>query len=258
MPLRPPQQARSRRTLNRLTEAAMELMAEKGVEQTSVAEIVERARSSVGSFYARFDGKEDFVAYLERRVWDDARERWDAAVARLEGRSLPPAQLVAGVVRLLVETNGQDRGRRRALGAATGSMARASAFHEHVLQGVKGLLLRDDRSGFRHPHPDRAVTLGYRVIAAALQELPTLTGGIGGEEERLVSELTRLYLAYLGSDEAPPAPRDRGETTRPVEGRESSADEGAPRATEDEPREPDAQPRPAREPERVDFFDVWG
>ena len=79
--VQPPKQARSQRTLERIASAALELIAEQGVEATTVAQIVSRAGSSIGSFYARFEGKHELMHYLEERVWSDARARWDDAVA---------------------------------------------------------------------------------------------------------------------------------------------------------------------------------
>ena len=79
--LREPKQLRSRRTLRRITEAALELIAETGVEGTTVHDIVERAGSSVGSFYARFGGKDDLLAYLDERIWETVELRWTEATA---------------------------------------------------------------------------------------------------------------------------------------------------------------------------------
>ena len=76
---RPPKQDRSRLTLDRIAGAALELMEEVGVEGATVAAIVKRAGASVGSFYARFPGKEDLVRYLQDRVWAEARERLSKA-----------------------------------------------------------------------------------------------------------------------------------------------------------------------------------
>ena len=72
MRINAPKQTRSRATLERISAAAVELIGEQGVEATTVAQIVARAESSVGSFYARFNTKEDLLEYL--RV---ARERID-------------------------------------------------------------------------------------------------------------------------------------------------------------------------------------
>ena len=264
----------------------MTLMSAQGVEATSVSQIVKRARSSVGSFYARFEGKDDFVRYLEARVWRDATERWDEAVERVEGRDLTTPQLVSGVVRLLVETNRDDLERRRVLGEASGSTRRAADFHDHVLDGVWGIL-RPKKEEFAHPAPRQAVAFGYRVIAGALHELPTLREGVEGwGQEALVSELTRVYLAYLGSDADPPAPRVlpdlppgdwrteelavaeayglegvdvSAETLEPIPAaaESQSPPKADPSSAPQQPVETDTEDE-EEGPERVDFFDVWG
>ena len=269
----------------------MTLMAAQGVEGTSVSQIVKRARSSVGSFYARFEGKDDFVRYLEARVWQDATERWDDAVHGVEGRDLATAELVAGVVRLLVETNRDDLERRRVLGEASGSTRLAADFHDHVMDGVWDIL-RAKKDEFAHPAPRQAVAFGYRVIAGALHELPTLREGVEGwGQEALVSELTRVYLAYLGSDADPPAPRvlpdlppgdwhaeelasaavgavgvgdvaaeTPGQVPAAAEERQPAEKAESATSTSESTSKPAETDDEVEEegPERVDFFDVWG
>lgn len=192
----------------------MSLMVDQGVEGTSVAEVVNAAQSSVGSFYARFEGKEDFVGYLEARVWADATQRWDKAVADIEGRHLSARDLVKGVVRLLIDTRKADLERRRVLGTASGSDSHAAAFHAHVLSGILDLL-RPYRSEFRHPEPEKAVRIAYAVLAGALDRLPELRSAAGGNTQVLVDEVARMFLAYLGSDTARAAIR-RVEAAIPV------------------------------------------
>ncbi len=52
-----PCQPRSQRTQDRLLDATEALLATRPFEEITVAEIVRRARRSVGSFYASFDAK---------------------------------------------------------------------------------------------------------------------------------------------------------------------------------------------------------
>src|SRR5206468_8661548 len=65
--VKPPQQARSQKTLERLLDAAEELIAEHGVASVTVSEVVRRAESSVGAFYARFPDKDALLATLHER-----------------------------------------------------------------------------------------------------------------------------------------------------------------------------------------------
>ena len=50
----PPKQARSERTAQRILDAAQALIEREGLAGLSIPEVVRRARSSTGSFYARF------------------------------------------------------------------------------------------------------------------------------------------------------------------------------------------------------------
>jgi AcrR family transcriptional regulator len=251
---RPPKQDGSRRTLDRLAESALNLMAKQGVEATSVAEIVARARSSVGSFYARFDGKSDFVRFLEDRVWDDATHRWDSAVERIADRELGTEELVTGVVRLLVETGAADLDRRRVLGTASGSPERAEEFYRHVESGITGLLL-DRRADFGHPDPRRAIGMGYRVIVGAVDQLSYLQTPSGPSEyEDVVAELAQMYLAYLQSTPSPSL-RRKPSSAMQARTRVERSSEASP-ATAEAAETGQSPSRP--ETERVDFFDVWG
>ena len=75
-----PKQARSERTLYRLLDAAEALIAEKGLAEVSIPEIVRRARSSVGGFYARFRDKNELLRALEERFYRELSVRLDDLV----------------------------------------------------------------------------------------------------------------------------------------------------------------------------------
>ena len=90
----PPKQSRSKRTLERLVGASLEILGREGPDALTVQAIVERAGSSVGSFYARFAGKEDLLDYLGERVWREAAARWDEALASRDLSGLDLRQLV--------------------------------------------------------------------------------------------------------------------------------------------------------------------
>ena len=112
-----PKQHRSRRTLQRITRAALELIAQNGVEGTTVGAIVRRAGSSVGSFYARFDGKGDLLLYLDERIWETVEQQWSEALA--DGLTNRPIdQLVRGLARLYADLDLVHRGARDAIGRA--------------------------------------------------------------------------------------------------------------------------------------------
>lgn len=216
---RPPKQTRSQQTLDRIAEAALTLMEERGVEGATVADIVNRARASVGSFYARFPGKEDLIRYLRIRVWTEARERWDEALRAESWEGHSTEAVVEGVVGLLLRSFRGDYHRRRVLGREASPDAESAAqrldFHRHVLETVTPLLL-DRKTDLTHPEPVKAIRFGYRFVVGAIREFLEWDEV---EDEELGTELARAWMGYL-------AP-----------GREEGLD---------------------REEGRVDFFDPWG
>jgi len=70
--VRAPLQERSRKTLSRILDAAWELLEKEGPEGLTVAGITRKARASVGSFYARFGGKEDLLGYMGGAALEEA------------------------------------------------------------------------------------------------------------------------------------------------------------------------------------------
>lgn len=209
---RPPKQERSRATLERILQAALEIMEERGVDGATVAAIVERADASVGSFYARFPGKGELVSHLRSHVWRKAEERWDEALAEREWSGRSAAEIVEEVASVLVHTLAEDHRSRQVLeeggeegeSGDPGGADRARAFHRHVLETVIPLL-RDREGEITHPDPDLAVDLGYRFVVGALREALDETGTTGQgpvEPGILIRELARLWTGYL----APPGP----------------------------------------------------
>lgn len=201
--VRPPKQERSRKTLRRIVAAARELVAEEGVEAATVSRVVERAGSSVGSFYARFDGKEDLLRHLEERVWTVARERWDGAMASRSWEELEMEGVVRSVTGMLVRLELEDADARRALERDGGGAGEEAArFHAHVETDVRELLLgHRDRIG--HPRPERAASVAYRWAVGGIRQLlaqPSPDGNGGLAADAVIEEATRGLLAYLGGE----------------------------------------------------------
>lgn len=199
LPPRPPKQLRSKRTLERFVRASLQILEEEGPEGLTVGAIVARAGSSVGSFYARFEGKEELLAYLGERVWREAAERWDAALESRAQAGLALAEVVEGSVRLLGDAAQTRATSLRALRGSPGAGDEAyEAFQAHVLGGVEGLLLAC-REEMVHPDPEVAVRLGLRAAMAVL-EVEDGGGDLRQDPiplERRMGEAASLLLGYL-------------------------------------------------------------
>ena len=206
-PFRPPKQARSRRTLDRISQAALGLMEEGGLEKATVASIVERAGASVGSFYARFDGKEDLVHYLQDQIWSQARDRWDASLAGQDWTSRNLEEVVEGVVTLLLRSFRADYHQREILGRERRQdeegARRVFSVHHHLLSTTTPHFLAN-REEITHQDPEWAIRLGYRFAVGAIRELLELEGAVGvvdgaASAEAIIPELSRAWAAYLGA-----------------------------------------------------------
>ena len=203
MRLHEPKQDRSRRTLRRITRAALELIAEEGVGATTVNAVVQRARSSVGSFYARFESKDALLAYLDESIWEEALERWKEATRTGWGdRGI--AEVVRGLAALYSDLELPHRTARDALsqalrGPGAGASEAAGRFRKKVREDSQRLLLRH-RDQIRNPSPDRAVDTTCRSLEACASSLSS--DGMADLCTALVRHLTG-ELPPLGPPSAP-------------------------------------------------------
>jgi AcrR family transcriptional regulator len=203
--VRPPQQARSQETLDRILDAAEALVAEKGFEDTPVAEVVSRAGSSVGAFYTRFRDKDGLFHALYERYLEQAMATADDALdpTRWEGAGV--AEILRSVVRFLVRIYREQHGLIRAFVVRNHTHAEFRARQErlshHVSDGLAALLLAR-RDEITHPDAERAARFGLTQVFATLEGAILFgelrSGSLALSDDVLAAELTRAYLAYLG------------------------------------------------------------
>jgi AcrR family transcriptional regulator len=197
----PPKQNRSRRTLERIVAASLELLATEGPSGLTVHRVVDKAESSVGSFYARFNGKEDLLDYLGERVWTEALDRWNDSLTAHDWSAHELADLVRASIGLLVDAQRSRSVYLKAIDQVSGRRAHAyDTFRAEVLSGVAGLLLtRADE--MEHSNPDLAVRLGLRATMGILDgESRAFHDRL--DREVLVDECSRLLLGYLAGADA--------------------------------------------------------
>jgi AcrR family transcriptional regulator len=197
---RAPRQERSRRTLGRIVTSARLLLAEGGIGAVTVHSVVASAPASVGSFYARFAGKEDLLEHLQKEVWGEVRAWWDAEDGGTEWEALSLEAAVARAVELLQGSLGVLAAERRALGARPEGVAAEEAFAHRARQALCTRILAH-RDQILHSDPDLAVDLGVRAVHGALLGLER-NGTAEVEPARARGELTRLFVFYLGDGAA--------------------------------------------------------
>jgi AcrR family transcriptional regulator len=90
-------QARAERRIQRLLDAAFELMDEKGTSEFTIQEVVDRSKQSLRGFYQYFDGKDELLfALLEENVRESIEDFREA----VESESKPLERLRAFTIRL--------------------------------------------------------------------------------------------------------------------------------------------------------------
>jgi AcrR family transcriptional regulator len=204
--VRPPQQARSQETLDRILDATEALVAEKGFDDTPVSEIVRRAGSSVGAFYTRFPDKDALLHGLYQRHLEQATATADDALdpVRWEGAGIP--EVLEAVVGFLVEIYREQRGLIRAFvvrnHADPAFQARRERLSHYVSERLAALLLAR-RGEIAHPDPERAAAFGLTLVFSTLDNVILFgemrSGDLALSDADLAVELTRAYLAYLGT-----------------------------------------------------------
>lgn len=207
---RPPRQARSQASHDRLLAAAEQVIAERGVANLTVQEVAHRAGLAAGTLYTRFANKDALLRAFTAGFFDRARRTADALLDDARWRAMSPRQLVAAIVRTLVKSYRAKRSLLRALHLYvrthpdTDFRAEAAAFNNDFVHRLTGLLLHH-RGAMTHPAPDRAVLLGLLVVDAAAKETILFGDGrpadLAVSDDELAATLTRLYCDLLGLPE---------------------------------------------------------
>jgi AcrR family transcriptional regulator len=172
-----------------LMRAGAEVIAERGFEAATMAEIATRAGAPIGSLYRFFPNKDALADALMRRYI----ELIDAAFEKIDSRreSSTTEAFTEALLTSLVELRGETQSAVVALlDARSDASARRSEFHDMYLRHiVRTLKLREPRLGTRKAN-DMAVVL--------LQNLKTMKSLSVERDSGAIAELramTRLYLA---------------------------------------------------------------
>lgn len=203
-----PKQARSERTLQRILEAAEELIEEKGLADASIPEIVHRAGSSVGGFYARFKDKNELLRALEERFFREMSGLVDELADGGRWRQTKLPVIVMACTSELVRIAREHRHLIAAFlhRATTDADSRAEAlrFRASVSERIGRLVLsRPER--ITHPQPELAVDLGVQFAFALMLHL-VLVGEVRAagrvlSDPELAGEIARNFLCYVAPQE---------------------------------------------------------
>jgi AcrR family transcriptional regulator len=199
--LHPPQQARSRRALEKVLEAAELVLARDGFDDFTMAAVAEEAGVSIGAIYRRFDGKEQLLAAIKNRLLtgleEELAERLSAAEPSL-----------AGVVDTFVRSYAQIMaiGSRILPDLLRGQGASAERGGQSLVEARR---LFDDAvapymSEVRQPDPRTSVAAVRRtVIGACIHRAASRDDSTEVSWETFAEQLSNMAVTYLLTSERP-------------------------------------------------------
>ena len=207
--VRPPRQTRSQETLERLLDSAEEVFSERGFEAATVAEIVRRAKSSVGAMYARFTDKDALLSCLHERFCEEAIATSDVALDVERWRGATIADIFNQVFPFLVEVYQQKSGLIRAFIIRASSdndfTESGMSLYRHIAERLTKLLLARCEQ-ITHPNPALAVDFGLRLVFDMLDQSALFSGTLRTVKpmtsQEIAGELVRVFINYLGAEPA--------------------------------------------------------
>ncbi len=200
-----PLQERSRLKLDQIVRAFKKLIAERGLDGATVADIAREAGCSVGVFYTRFDDKGDLFRYVILHALDEGSQTFRAMLASEHWRSIPSEELIRTLVGFVVEIHRQNEGLLRAFYEEAHKdpviMGRLSEVGAAVEQIVAELLI-ERRAEMTHPDPRVAAGFAVRLVMGTMQLRSLLSPHTPKEMhfswKEWANELTLSLLGYLG------------------------------------------------------------
>jgi AcrR family transcriptional regulator len=200
-----PCQQRSRDSLERILKAAETLISSKGHEALTIAEVVRRSHTSVGTVYARFPDKVALLHAVHERVILRDLGEFSEHLADVQWDAL---SLSETVMQLAAIKRAQAKGMERLYEAfvvhgATDPVLRAEGYR------VKGLnedlevgILMSHADEIGHDDPEEAIRIASRIWQAAREEMVQrsksgIPGPGGVPQDILMEKLDLVIIAYL-------------------------------------------------------------
>lgn len=207
-----PKQERSRATLERIVRAAKELIAERGYDTPSIADISERAGCSVGGFYARFPDRDALFRFIDQREFEESTECWRVFLEAGRWKGASAADLVVETLRGMEVSYREARPLLRALilhwrnAPPQPELRTAAESHYETIFAWYGDLLAKRRDEFTHPDPHAAAAFILRLAESTLTEWivfaeSQLAPADDNQIARQLEELRVACLRYLGVNE---------------------------------------------------------
>jgi AcrR family transcriptional regulator len=191
---RQPVQERGQQRIDRILDAADELFAEVGYDQTTTNAIAARAGTSIGSLYQFFEDREAILKALADRYRKQLHAVHDAVLTPQTAK-LPLSDVYDRILRALADFHARNRGFQPLFyGSPVGELAEAGrVLMQECIERVEQML------AVRAPalSPSRRkllATINVEVIRALL---PLSESSDESFREQLLSEIKALLLGHM-------------------------------------------------------------
>jgi AcrR family transcriptional regulator len=216
--IRPPRQARTHQSLERLLDVAQELLRDKDFDDIHVREIAMRAETSVAAFYRRFKDKDALLHALHERSCEEAFATSDDALCPERWEEADISEILHTIFPFLIDIMRLNESLYRAIyqrAICDAAMReRSIKVSRYVVSQMSDLLLAR-RDEIHHPNPAVAVPFSLIQPIALLVRYYTFGirdfGPVPMTDAAIAQELVTSSLAYLGV--APPSASLEGDLT---------------------------------------------
>jgi AcrR family transcriptional regulator len=205
-----PKQKRSEETRRHILRVAREMSSRRSFDSLSIAELSVKARISIGCFYGHFASKEELGVYLVDRCFvESIIVRTKKEMRKLVRQKAAADVIIRRYISLAAETFAENRNILRSVANTVRTSSNAD-LKRQIFEANRSIhlsfreALLSCPSHFRHPQPELAIDVAILTVSAALREAILMEQPVSElapiSRLRLVEELTRLFVSYIGAD----------------------------------------------------------
>lgn len=204
MAVRPPKQKRSQESLERVIEASLQLLEEKGFDAFTIQDVSRRSDVSVGAIYARFVSREQLLREVHRQAMEHFRAHHDVTAALVPGESLSAEEAIRRAIEFVASifrTSERLLCAFMHLGSVDEEVSRRGSANSIDLSHQFAAVVLQHRDEITHRSPETAVDVAYRMayctFARRVMNGPAYESDRAIEWDPLIEEVGDACVAYL-------------------------------------------------------------
>ncbi|RUO97254.1 TetR/AcrR family transcriptional regulator [Hyphomicrobium sp.] len=180
-----------------ITAAASKMLRERGIERTSVVDLMQAAGLTHGGFYRHFKSKDELVASSAAKAFEEVVDRFETRTER-HG---PKAALTAYVLEYLSDTHRDDPTIGCMVSACGAEASRqADVVREAFTAGIRKLLelAEEGLSCAVDKRTERAIELGGLMLGALVMARASIDAALS---ETILSDAKRRALEIINQED---------------------------------------------------------